>query len=261
MKKTSYKPYSGNDKYIFASYSHLDSAIVIPIIKRIQSKGYRIWYDEKIDPGHFWLGKIANQIYACEVFLIFISPNTVKSSYCKDELAYARSKEKPIFCIMLQKTLLEPESEFLLTRFQHIQKYNYSDEHEFYRKLFSSTLLLSCKNIDWSPRSKGSRPYKYSADSNKTDPATNADAVNTANNTSLSDFHKTRQANEQFNYKPTVLRPLFVIALCICLCLFLWLDPIEREEKNTKLYPSVSQLHQNHPFLTIRLQQIVSPLR
>ena len=116
MKKTSYKPYSGNDKYIFASYSHLDSAIVIPIIKRIQSKGYRIWYDEKIDPGHFWLGKIANQIYACEVFLIFISPNTVKSSYCKDELAYARSKEKPIFCIMLQKTLLEPESEFLLTK-------------------------------------------------------------------------------------------------------------------------------------------------
>lgn len=42
---------SGSDPYVFVSYSHQDSEKVFPIIKQLHEKGYRIWYDEGIDPG------------------------------------------------------------------------------------------------------------------------------------------------------------------------------------------------------------------
>lgn len=43
--------YKGTDPYIFISYAHKDSDIVLPIISRLQKDGYRVWYDEGIAPG------------------------------------------------------------------------------------------------------------------------------------------------------------------------------------------------------------------
>ena len=43
------KAYEGNEKYIFFSYAHRDSATVLPMIEYMQEKGFRIWYDAGIE--------------------------------------------------------------------------------------------------------------------------------------------------------------------------------------------------------------------
>ena len=51
MKRCATKPYEGQDKYIFVSYCHKDRAYVFPVIEQLTKDGYRVWYDEGIDPG------------------------------------------------------------------------------------------------------------------------------------------------------------------------------------------------------------------
>ena len=41
--------YNGNEPYIFISYAHKDSDKVLPIIRELQSRGYRVWYDAGIE--------------------------------------------------------------------------------------------------------------------------------------------------------------------------------------------------------------------
>ena len=43
--------YEGNEKYIFISYAHRDSDVVLNIAKAITEAGYRIWYDDGIAAG------------------------------------------------------------------------------------------------------------------------------------------------------------------------------------------------------------------
>ena len=40
-----FKPYEGNEKYIFVSYNHDDSEKVYDIITEFYHRGYRIWHD------------------------------------------------------------------------------------------------------------------------------------------------------------------------------------------------------------------------
>ena len=42
-------PYSGSEPYIFVSYSHMDKDRVFGIIRLLQGRGYRVWFDEGID--------------------------------------------------------------------------------------------------------------------------------------------------------------------------------------------------------------------
>lgn len=49
--RCSFKPYEGDEKYIFISYSHQNGDIVAPILEKLNSEGLRIWYDEGIEWG------------------------------------------------------------------------------------------------------------------------------------------------------------------------------------------------------------------
>ena len=55
MANDKIRAYSGNKPYIFISYAHRNSAAVYPIIQRMAADGFRIWYDEGIDPGTEWV--------------------------------------------------------------------------------------------------------------------------------------------------------------------------------------------------------------
>lgn len=74
--------YEGNEPYIFISYAHRDSEIMYPILATLSEKGYRIWYDEGIEPGAEWTDDIANHIAGSAVILAFISPRSMDSENC-----------------------------------------------------------------------------------------------------------------------------------------------------------------------------------
>ena len=37
--------YKGEQPYIFISYAHKDSDVVLPIVAKLQQDGYRVWYE------------------------------------------------------------------------------------------------------------------------------------------------------------------------------------------------------------------------
>lgn len=137
-------PYSGDEKYIFISYAHKDSALVMPIIERLMREGYRVWFDKGIDPGTEWDETIALHVNECAYFVAFMSKNYLSSSNCKDELNYARDLEKDRLLVYLEEVQLPPGLAMRVNRLQSIFKYTYEDQEEFYAMLFSANNIEFC---------------------------------------------------------------------------------------------------------------------
>lgn len=130
------EPYKGEKDYIFVSYCHKDSECVLPVIAVMTNKGYRVWYDEGIDPGTEWDKNIADHIIKCGFFIAFMSNNYLKSSNCRDELNFARDLDKGRFLVYTEKVELPPEMQMRLSRIQNIHKYAYENDQRFFEKLF-----------------------------------------------------------------------------------------------------------------------------
>lgn len=138
-------PYKGNEPYIFISYSHKNSNEALEIIERLQAENYRVWYDEGIDPGTEWDENIATHVEECEFFIALLSDEYIASSNCKDELNYARDLEKNRLLIYLNQVKLPSGMRMRLSRLQNIHKYTYTDENNFYNKLFEAVGIEKCK--------------------------------------------------------------------------------------------------------------------
>ena len=123
------KPYEGNEQYIFVSYSHKDTDIVLPLIKKLQDK-YNIWFDERINPGSEWADTISNKISNCSLFIYAITKNSISSSNCLDEIALARDLEKPFINLFIDNTELTGGLKLRLNRYQHFffNRFNNNEE-------------------------------------------------------------------------------------------------------------------------------------
>ena len=116
-----YDVYNGDKPYIFISYAHKDSARVIPTIRAMIDRGYRIWYDQGIEAGSEWADNIARHLSDCSAFVAFTSKNSVKSENCLDEIAFAKSKGKPSLMVFLENGVILPEgTEMQTARFQRV---------------------------------------------------------------------------------------------------------------------------------------------
>lgn len=139
--KHSLPPYTGDESYIFVSYSHRDSEAVLNVIKRMMGEGVRIWYDEGIDPGTEWDENIADHIERCDTVLAFLSAHYLQSENCKDELNFARDLNKDRILVYLEDTKLPAGMAMRLNRLQSIHKYTYQNQEEFYGKLLSAPVI------------------------------------------------------------------------------------------------------------------------
>ena len=137
------KPYSGKEPYIFVSYAHKDKSRVMPVLQMLCRRGFRVWYDEGIDPGTEWDDYIAEHVYSCGCMVAFMSANYVASDNCRDELNFARDLQKERLLIYLEETTLPMGMAMRLNRLQAIYSYVYSQE-EFESKLCSTGILQSC---------------------------------------------------------------------------------------------------------------------
>ena len=113
--------YYGNDPYIFVIYSHKDSALVFPEIKRLYDTGYNIWYDEGINPVDEWSVEEAEALKHCSVVFVMITPNSVDEWNVKEKIRYASSEQLPIVSVFLQETELSSGTELQLASFRGIK--------------------------------------------------------------------------------------------------------------------------------------------
>ena len=145
MKRCSASPYEGKEKYIFISYCHKDKEIVYPLIERMAKDGYRIWYDEGINPGTDWPEMIAEHLNKCSACIALITDNSINSHNCRKEINYALFKKKPFISVFLEKVTLSVGMEMQLATTQAIFKYTYDSYKDFLEKLYQSNELDSCK--------------------------------------------------------------------------------------------------------------------
>lgn len=134
-------PYTGAEPYIFISYSHRDSKEVWKIIARLQADGYRVWYDEGIDPGSEWDDNIATHIENCGCLMAFISNNYLNSENCRDELNYARDLGVGRLLVYIEDVALQGGMAMRMNRLQALYYCRYQIKELFYRRLYESGVM------------------------------------------------------------------------------------------------------------------------
>lgn len=137
-------PYHGKEPYLFLSYSHRNALQAARIIRRLNQLHFRVWYDEGLIPGREWDESIAHIIMGCSYFVALVSSDYLASSNCRDELNYARDKDKPMLLIYLEDVALPAGMELRLGRQFAIHQSRYPNEPAFYTRFFDAEGIERC---------------------------------------------------------------------------------------------------------------------
>lgn len=123
---------------IFISYTRSYEEPVKILSDDIEAMGHTVWFDKKLCGGQQWWDEIVGAIQSCEIFVVYISPDTLSSIACKLEWGYARALGIPILPVIgeggVSPNLLPPE----LSIIQFID----------YRNRDNSTLLSLVKALN-----------------------------------------------------------------------------------------------------------------
>jgi hypothetical protein len=141
-----FEAYSGQEQYLFVSYSHKDNALVYPEIYRLYQLGFRIWYDEGIDPGNEWPEEVAIALDKCSYFLVFITTQSVESQNVKNEINFAINHKKPFLAIHIEETTLPKGLELRMGDIQAILKWR-MQEDRYFRQMEKTLPISLLKDI------------------------------------------------------------------------------------------------------------------
>ena len=94
--------------YVFVCYAHEDRDIVFAQIAWLESQGFSVWVDEAIEAGSRWGDDLARAVEHCAAFLYFLSPRSVGSRYCLDEVHFALECSRPIVPVEIAPVTLTP---------------------------------------------------------------------------------------------------------------------------------------------------------
>lgn len=129
--------YTGEDPFAFVSYAHKDAPIVFPQILQLHKKGYRLWYDEGIDPGNEWPDEVARALAHCSLFIVFVSGAALASRNVRNEINFALNRGTRFLAIHLEPCELPPGLELRMGDLQAILKWR-MDEAHYWRKLLKA---------------------------------------------------------------------------------------------------------------------------
>ena len=138
-----FKPYEGEEPFVFISYAHADSSQVMPIIADMNKCGFRVWYDEGIEAGSMWTECIADHLTRASLVLGFISNSYMASENCKREMNFAVQKRKKLINIFLSPTELTPGMDLQIGGIWALMKYTFPNDNHFFMKLYEAPLLYS----------------------------------------------------------------------------------------------------------------------
>jgi WD40 repeat protein len=129
--------YTGEDPFVFVSYAHADESEVIPEISWLQSNGLRVWWDEGISGGSRWRDDIAERITHCQVLVFYVSPRSVQSTVCREELEYALAHDRSVVLVHLDDTTLPDGIKLAVSNRQALFRHQLSSD-DYERKLLEA---------------------------------------------------------------------------------------------------------------------------
>ncbi len=137
--------YEGEKNYIFVSYAHKDAEIVLPIVDALIAGGFRVWYDQGIEAGTEWPAYIEEHLLGCERMLAFLSPNSVESINCRNEINLAATENKEMLVVYLEETKLKHGLGLQLGAKQSLFRYRHEEDKTFLEELLKAKLLQCCR--------------------------------------------------------------------------------------------------------------------
>ncbi len=117
--QTKFEAYTGEEPYLFVSYSHRDTAKVYPILDALYDRKYRIWYDESCETGNDFRDELRQRIERSEAILLFVSESSMNSPFCGMEVIVARENNKRLYPIYLDEAAVPPAFSILLANTHH----------------------------------------------------------------------------------------------------------------------------------------------
>lgn len=137
--------------FIFVSYARKDLSAIQPILKALKKRSFNFWYDIGLKSGIEWADQIGDKIDQCDQFLVFMSPNSVKSKYVHKEIGMAIDKNKNMLIVYLETTELTNGLHLLLKNVHSLHKEVFTTNKEFFDAICnsaSSNTLLHTQNAD-----------------------------------------------------------------------------------------------------------------
>jgi hypothetical protein len=93
---------------VFVCYAHDERETVVAQIDWLRAQGFTVWFDEAIEAGSRWSDDLARAVEGCSAFLYFLSPRSVSSRYCLDEVHFALECSRPIVPVEMAPVTLTP---------------------------------------------------------------------------------------------------------------------------------------------------------
>ena len=134
--------YTGDEPHVFVCYAHDDSDIVYPEIVWLQSQGVRVWYDEGISPGAEFPEELGQAILRASVVLFYLSPRSIASRHCRDEVYFAMDNNKPLLALHLEATALPAGLALTTSTTQALLRYQLNQQ-DYRRKLLEGIAVFS----------------------------------------------------------------------------------------------------------------------
>jgi tetratricopeptide (TPR) repeat protein len=123
----------------FISYAHKDAIRVEEINEILQDAGYDVWYDHELIGGEEWQIQLEENIKIANAVIYIMSPDSVASKYCEQELEQARRFKKPIIPILIKDVSIPPHT-------THIQYVDFRGEVS--TATATSKLTRAIRNIE-----------------------------------------------------------------------------------------------------------------
>lgn len=95
------------DYQIFISSSDKDKAWVDILVEDLEALGYAVWWYVKDAPGLPFGNEIRSAIYHTKVFLIILSPDSMRSKHIEEEIRWAEIYDRPIIPVEYRPTNIE----------------------------------------------------------------------------------------------------------------------------------------------------------
>ena len=102
---------------IFVCYARVDQ-LICREVQRFLVDGHDVFSDQRIYAGEDWWRIIVERLHWCDIVVYLISPDSLNSEYCQDELKIARGLGKPIFPVLIDEAAELPE---------YFRQYQYAD--------------------------------------------------------------------------------------------------------------------------------------
>jgi WD40 repeat protein len=132
----------------FISYSRRDLAFARRLYDALRARNRDAWVDlEGIEPSEAWLEKLHSAIAAAQAFVFVITPDSVSSRYCEDEIRQAAESKKKLIPLLRQPVDAStiPEA---LARLQWI---SFLDDERFDANVDDLVRALDT-DLDWTHR-------------------------------------------------------------------------------------------------------------